>query len=291
MRKRVSRTQATHVRYRPRPMTDDLQAAVDEISWYHTLELAPGVVTPGWFDTRQVAPQLPWPDLTGKRCLDVGTFDGFWAYEMEKRGAAEVVAVDALDPTVWDWPIGSHDEVVEAVGDRKRGGVGFELAHAELGSKVVRHELNIYDISEERLGRFDFIYLGSILLHLRDPIRALERVRSVCDGHVMSVDAIDLPLEFRMRGKPAAQLDGVGRPWWWKPNNAGLKRMVQDGGFDVVSGPTRVWMPMGGSVPRPIATPRKVLRKGGLEVLLTALKGDPHAWILAKPRDLGPQPA
>ena len=32
--------------------------------------------------------------LAGKTALDVGTADGFWAFEMERRGAARVVAID-----------------------------------------------------------------------------------------------------------------------------------------------------------------------------------------------------
>ena len=48
--------------------------------WYHSIELAPGEVTPGCFDTRAVAGKVPLPaNLAGKRCLDVGTRDGFWA--------------------------------------------------------------------------------------------------------------------------------------------------------------------------------------------------------------------
>ena len=77
---------------------DELHGQVADVQWYHSLELAPGVVTPGWFDLRPMAAKLPWPTLTGLRCLDVGTFDGFWAFEMERRGAREVVAIDLLDP-------------------------------------------------------------------------------------------------------------------------------------------------------------------------------------------------
>ena len=55
--------------------------------WYHTLELPGGIVTPGWFDLRGVVDRLPWPDVRGKRCLDVGTYDGFYAFELERRGA------------------------------------------------------------------------------------------------------------------------------------------------------------------------------------------------------------
>src|SRR3954453_11189468 len=89
---------------------DELGTAL-ELEWYHTIELEPGVVTPGWFDTRSVVPLLPFPEsLEGKRCLDVATFDGFWAFEMERRGASEVHAIDLLDPHSWDWPDLSDSE-------------------------------------------------------------------------------------------------------------------------------------------------------------------------------------
>src|SRR5438477_10034130 len=72
--------------------------------WYHTMELAPGVVTPGWFDLRPVVERMPWPDVSGRRCLDVGTADGFLAFELERRGAAEVVTTDIADHAEWDYP-------------------------------------------------------------------------------------------------------------------------------------------------------------------------------------------
>src|SRR5262249_19921739 len=72
--------------------------------WYHTMELEPGLVTPGWFDLRPIVDRLPWPSLAGKRCLDIGTYDGFLAFEMERRGATEVVATDVPEHENWDWP-------------------------------------------------------------------------------------------------------------------------------------------------------------------------------------------
>src|SRR3954452_12785669 len=152
---------------------DDLAAEVGALDWYHTIELAPGIETPGWHDTRPILPQIPFPrSLTGKRCLDVGTFDGFWGFEMERRGAAEVVAIDILDPEHWDWPLGSERAVVEAIGRRKAAGRGFEIAKRELGSSVQRLEKSVYDVDETDMGRFDLVYLGSLLIHLRDPVRA-----------------------------------------------------------------------------------------------------------------------
>src|SRR3954466_11356106 len=134
-----------------------LESALDR-EWYHTLELAPGVVTPGWFDTRKVVSQLPFPSsLAGKRCLDVATFDGFWAFEMERRGADEVVAIDLLDPAQADWPVTSTAAVKEAIGQRKEGGEGFQIAHELLGSSVERMEMSVYDLDPEEVGQFDFV--------------------------------------------------------------------------------------------------------------------------------------
>jgi tRNA (mo5U34)-methyltransferase len=264
-----------------------LRAAIEAHSWYHTIELAPGLVTPGWFDTRRVAPDLPMPaSLDGARCLDVGTFDGFWAFEMERRGAAEVVAIDVLDPAQWDWPVGSDDAVLAAVGERKAAGAGFGLAHRALGSAVVRHELSVYDL-DDSLGSFDFVYVGSLLLHLRDPVRALERVASVCRGQALMVDAVDLVLSRLFRRQPLAGLDGRGRPWWWKPNAAGLGRMVEAAGFEIMSGPEPFFMPHGPGqvVGRPAW---RVLRsRDGIEAHIQHRWGDPHAAILARPRGAG----
>ena len=81
------------------PPVNDLPSMIaSHPIWYHTIELAPGVETPGWFDLRPIVDQLPWPDVRGKRCLDVGTYDGFLAFEMERRGASVVVATDIAEP-------------------------------------------------------------------------------------------------------------------------------------------------------------------------------------------------
>src|SRR3954451_13711235 len=125
-----------------------LESALDR-EWYHTLELAPGVVTPGWFDTRKVVSQIPFPaSLEGKRCLDVGSFDGFWAFEMESRGAAEVVAIDVNVPEEWDWPYKSDPKVIADIGRRKAEGRGFQIAYRELGSSVRRLDLSVYDVDD-----------------------------------------------------------------------------------------------------------------------------------------------
>src|SRR4051794_41769480 len=105
------------------------------------------------------------------RALDVGTFDGFWAFELERRGADEVIAIDLLDPARWDWPEVSPAAVLESLAARKRGGEGFLVARAALRSSVVRMERSIYELDPDEIGEFDFVYAGSPPPHLRGPVR------------------------------------------------------------------------------------------------------------------------
>jgi tRNA (mo5U34)-methyltransferase len=263
----------------------ELRDRVAAIDWYHTIELGPDLATPGWLDHRPIVERIPIPgSLEGRRCLDVGTFNGFWAFEFERRGAQEVVAVDVLDPRRWDWPAASDETVVRELSSRTAGGQGFEIASAALGSAVERRDLSVYDLDERELGRFDLVYVGSLLVHLRDPVRALERVRAVCEGTLIVVDGIDLPLSLRAPRSPVARIDGRGRPWWWYPNAAGLARIVEAAGFAVSEGPRRVFVPPGrGWQPRRFA-PRQLASREGRYTLTVAWLGDPHAVIVARPR-------
>jgi tRNA (mo5U34)-methyltransferase len=263
---------------------EDLRKEVAELEWYHTMELAAGVVTPGWHDTRPIVGRIPFPaSLAGKRCLDVGTFDGFWAFEMERRGAAEVVAIDILDPAEWDWPARSAAATMAEIGRRKAAGRGFEVAHRALGSAVRRLERSVYDLERDEVGGFDLVYLGSLLVHLRDPVRALERIRSVCDGTLLVVDGIDLPLSLLFPRHPTATLHALGRPWWWYPNQAALARMIEAGGFDITAGPTRIFMPPGAGQPLARFQPRLLASRAGRDALVIARRGDPHAVVVARP--------
>ena len=102
-----------------------------------TIELPGGLVTPGRWDTRSCVDKLPFPaSLEGKRCLDVGTWDGFWAFEMERRGAAEVMAIDVSNASGWDWPPSAGTPTVDAwQGGGAGARTGFDIAHEALGSR------------------------------------------------------------------------------------------------------------------------------------------------------------
>jgi tRNA (mo5U34)-methyltransferase len=263
---------------------------VTSAHWYHSIELEPGVVTPGWFDTRAAAAKVPLPhDLTGLRCLDVGTWDGFWAFEMERRGAAEVVAIDIDDPDRWDWPPRERLQPerfgVQVLGAVKGRGEGFREAHARLGSQVERRELSVYDLDPTELGHFDVVFCGSLLLHLRDPVLALERIRAVTARHAVIADSVELLASVRFPRRPVARLQGLDRPWWWQPNRAALLEMVAAAGFTVEQATGVYFVPTGPGHPRPRRRdlPRRLLSPQGREELIVAARGVPHVAVRARP--------
>ena len=270
----------------------DLARRVGELSWYHTLELAPGVVTPGFFDTRPTVGKVPLPArLDGKRCLDVGTWDGFWAFEMERRGAASVTAIDIEDPTRWDWP--PHTQFgpgaagrLEYLREFKSGAASFALAREALGSSVERVDRSVYDLDPEVDGTFDFVFLGSLLLHLRDPVRALDRLRSVCTGEAVIADNVELVPSLLRPRTPTARLEGLDQSWWWQPNVAAFRRMVRSAGFEIIEDTGIYLLPTGSAHPRPPWRQawRGLLTASGREKLIIRAKGLPHTAVRARPQ-------
>ncbi len=274
---------------------DALAERVAGCDWYHTLELPGGIVTPGWFDCRAVVDRLPLPEsLDGARVLEVGTWDGFWAFELERRGAAEVVAIDLDDPARWDWP--PHLLAVDGTPHQqhllktfKAGGQGFAIAHEALGSRVQRRDVSVYELDPAVHGRFDFIFLGSLLLHLRDPVEALLRLHDVCAGTALIADAVEvIPSLLRPR-TPTARLEGVDRPWWWQPNVAAFRQMLRSAGLEVLATVPLYVVPRGPGQPvGPLWHEwRRMLSAAGREELIVMARGVPHSAALVRPAETG----
>jgi tRNA (mo5U34)-methyltransferase len=208
-------------------LSDDVAA----IGWYHTLELAPGVVTPGMFDHRAWVDRFGLPErLDGMRVLDVGTWDGFWAFEMEKRGAAEVIALDLDDERELDWPPRRRPDTFPE-GPR---GAGFRIAHEALGSKVERVVCNLYDADPAFLGTFDFVFCGMVVIHLRDQLLALERIARLCRGTFISAEEPDRLLDRLPFPASRYRADRDKAVVYWMPNRRGWRAMLTTAGFDQV---------------------------------------------------------
>jgi tRNA (mo5U34)-methyltransferase len=271
---------------RPGPAREPAAAVAGLTSWYHTIEVAPGVLTPGAFDLRPIVDRLPWPEIRGKRCLDVGTYDGFLAFELERRGAAEVVALELANYEQWDWEAHFRDlgpEYLRTVAGPEVG-AGFRLA-AELRNSSVRLEQgSVYELNPVSLGRFDIVVCGSLLLHLRDPLRALQAIRSVCGERLLCTNQVELGLSLLRRRMPLFRLDGTsGVTQWWLPNAAGHRQLLRAAGFELVAESGLYSIPFGAAHPRRQRRPAALLR-GFARRALTGNDGVLHHAILASPR-------
>lgn len=196
--------------------------------WYHTIELPGGLITPGLYDHRPLLPHYGLPDdLAGARVLDVGTFDGFWAFEFERRGA-DVVALDLRDPLQLDLPRPAG-ELARSRSLDLPWARGFATAHDLLGSKVERVEGSVYELDPSVHGTFDLVHLGDVLLHLKSPVLALERIRSVTKGRFILADVVRGPDTADLR--TVEYVGGWDRIVWWMPTFGALMQMVHDVGF------------------------------------------------------------
>lgn len=211
----------------------DLAAKIQRRSWYHTLELPGGLVTPGFYDHRPLVPHYGIPgDLAGKRVLDIGSWDGFWSFEFERRGA-NVTALDLDHLTQTDLPPQIKAAVLSAGLEQSYGG-GFELARRALGSKVNRIVGSVYELDPEKLGMFDLVHFADVALHLERPLDAFRRIRSVTAGRALIIDAYDPTLDTSSSRRLTEYQGGWVDTAWWNPSLNTFAQMVLDAGFSDV---------------------------------------------------------
>jgi tRNA (mo5U34)-methyltransferase len=208
--------------------------------WFHNLVLDGIATAPDHFlgdypaqKFQRFADALP-ADLTGKSVLDVGCNAGFYAFEMKRRGAEHVVAIDS-DPRY----------LAQA-----------RLAADVLGHDIELHQLDVYRVGELR-ARFDLVIFMGVLYHLRHPLLALDLLHD----HVVNDRLL---FQSMLRGDPevapvepdypfseTAIFDRPGHPamyfveqryagdWtnWWIPNRAAIEAMLRSSGFVIESRP------------------------------------------------------
>lgn len=189
--------------------------------WFHQIELAPDLITPGWSDPKvDKLPLFGLPeDMTGMRVLDIGCAEGFFSFEAERRGAREVVAIDSFPDSV------------------RR----FNICRSALGSKATAFLCSVYDLNARAFGTFDVVFFYGVLYHLRNPILALERILNVCTGTMLLQTvtyevpgATEIPLaKFHPFGLKSGPPEN---PQWdptvfWLPNAECVRAMVAHAGF------------------------------------------------------------
>lgn len=210
---------------------DTARAVLDRVPlWFHTFSLdgSDELYTPGVArDHRYRIPAFP-EDFSGMSVLDVGTFDGFYAFLAELRGARRVLAVDNEQYRAW---------VKSRWGVELEGGEGFTAIRDLLRSKTEYRRVDAFDLDQLE-ETFDLILCFGILHRVDDPMGLLKvlRRRLSAGGGVLletygSADrALDASAAIHVceAGEVYARDDFV----YWGFTSAGLDRLARHAGYE-----------------------------------------------------------
>lgn len=264
----------------------DLAEEVERLGpWYHSFDLPGGVITKGYYDLREVAAKVPLPaSLAGKRCLDAAACEGFWSFELHRRGAEEVVSLDLPDTGAQDWqglPSEEHRESGTGLANQH-----FSYVRDALGAtQVQRVDMNLYDVTPDALGTFDYVFIGNVLIHLADPARALRALRSVMrpGAELLSLEAQSFLLTALSPRMPLGQLwDWDDQPRWWTPNRAAHRRLLHAAGFQVLEQGGPMFQPFGEGM---LAWPERLPRRAREYLFWLTVRrlGISSGWLRARP--------
>lgn len=192
-----------------RELSEELQV----LGRYHSIELPDGKILPGLQTVEQLRyriAQHPIPEnLSAKRALDIGAWDGWFSFEMERRGAS----VTAVDVTRLN---------------------GFLEARELRKSRVEYIISDVCRLDPAKIGTFDIVLFFGVLYHLKHPLLGLERVCELttdmaCIESLVTDDppsgAVPL-MEFYEGTELAGQFDN-----WICPNVACLMAWCRTAGF------------------------------------------------------------
>lgn len=217
---------------------EQLQAAVDAVPyWYHRIELPHGIVTPGWAPIDASRYGLP-ERLDGEHVLDVGTWDGYWAFEAKKRGAKTVDAMEDFSDTCGKIANASRESQFKT----------FDLCCTALRLEGVfrfRQSIESYVIRDpQSFRKYDRVFMFGVLYHVRNPLLALTNCfNAMRPGATIHVETAILDnLNSPYTGEPhnsdscysefyPADEFGMNQSNWWVPTLRCAAALLQAAGF------------------------------------------------------------
>jgi tRNA (mo5U34)-methyltransferase len=182
-------------------------------NWYENFTFENGARSFGRSpsDSKLYALGLP-QNLAGVKVLDVGTYEGFYAFHLEQRGAL----VTPNDHFVWNYP---GDPSLEH----------FKFVKEATGSRLSPFECQIEDLPEKE---WDLTLFLGVLYHLEDQLAALRKIRQTSKNLVILetlVDNLDVPGP-SLKYYPGASLNGDPTNNFG-PNLEALFGLIQAAGF------------------------------------------------------------
>ena len=157
---------------------EDFAELVSARNWFHTFKFTNGVVAPGPDPSHEKTRFLGMPaSFEGLSVLDIGTYDGWYAFEAARRGAADVLATDEF---VWTWP-------------ELTARSNFEFVREHTGLNVRDQLISVENLTPEAIGGvFDVTFFFGVLYHAPDPLGYLKRVRSVTGKYALIETVVDM---------------------------------------------------------------------------------------------------
>lgn len=201
--------------------------------WYHRMELAPGLVTPGfhleplWDHLRAVRDKIDYHD---KAVLDIASFDGMFAFEAEKKGAKLVVAADCLYRSFSNLLF--CKEVFQS----------NVIPYYNISPYRLTDRLDVFFdeqyVEEEEDRRFDIVQHFGLLYHLRDPLLSISQSRSVLKVGGKLIIETDVVLNcddsfMLFNGLPNVTRIRDNYSVWWAPTRSCLVEMLESTFFKV----------------------------------------------------------
>ncbi|MFN4257988.1 MAG: class I SAM-dependent methyltransferase [Gemmataceae bacterium] len=206
---------------------------LEDCWFYHTMELPGYGLISGDWDLRQgMTEYLGQVPLKGKRVLELGTASGCICFHMEQQGA-EVVAYDLAEEFADDRDIVPF----HGMDWRNHGARGHSfmrklnnswwLSHAAFQSQARVVYGSVYQIPKE-IGMFDVGLFGCILLHLRDPFRALANAATHVRDTMIVTETLNSNLFPQLPPEPDWESQWSSSPW---------RRIIQRLCFRMIRGP------------------------------------------------------
>jgi tRNA (mo5U34)-methyltransferase len=174
-----------------------------QVRWHHTIRLLPDLIVEGekTADTLEAerAAVLGVIDLANRSVIDVGTWNGYFAFEAKRAGASRVIATDSY---VW--------RSLEF-----RGRETFDVARECLGIDVEAREIDPTELPGDIAPADVVLFLG-VLYHMIDPVLVLRKVASLAKDLLVIETHQDL-LAFErpaMVFYPGTTLNNDATNWW-----------------------------------------------------------------------------
>ena len=211
--------------------------AYPPVTWFHSFVLSDGTKVEGikLLSTLQAEFNAFFREVNfqGASVLDIGSFDGAFAFEAKRRGAAHVLATD-----YWAWTHPIHP-VLER----------FLYVRRDLDLKVDYRLIDIPDISVSKVGEFDIVLFLGVFYHLREPITIVDRLGAITENLLIFETHLDLeevPYP-AMRHYPGSEVGYPGDTTnWWGPNRACIESLLDHAGFREVHFPPHPFTPSRG---------------------------------------------